>query len=94
MRIPDPTCLEECTIGFYPIRIGTEDLQENMIILHLVSIVAESSVYPLHLVVPDGREGERVPPHPPTISEGIVIVKILCVLALRGLPPLQQDRFI
>ena len=65
-----------------------------MIILHLVSIVAKSSVYPLYLVVPDGREGERVPPHPPTISGGIAIVKILCGLTLRGLPPLQQDRFI
>ena len=65
-----------------------------MIILHLVSIVAESSVYPLYLVVQIEDRGQIPPPHPPTISGGIAIVKILCVLALRGLPPLQQDRFI
>ena len=49
-----------------PIRTGTGDLQETMIILHLVSIVAESSVGILHVVVPDGTDDRsHHPTHPP-----------------------------
>ena len=70
-----------------PIMTGTGDLQETTIILHLVSIVAESSVYPLYLVVQIEDRWQIPPPHPPTNRRNCNCQDSLCTSIKGGYPP-------